>query len=68
MPDECIRILENMVQQEETAMKQAQPLGQMAQARARFRRVVESGEGLVVVCRCCSGGLIGGRCEREEDL
>ena len=28
MPDECIRILESKVQQGETAMKQAQPLGQ----------------------------------------
>ena len=41
----CFRILENEVQQQETAMKQAQPLGQkMDQARARFRRAVEAGE------------------------
>ena len=33
------------MQQQETAMKQAQPLGQkMDQARARFRRAVDSGE------------------------
>ena len=44
MPAECIRILENNVQEEETAMKQAPPLGHMDQARARFRRAVESGE------------------------
>ena len=45
LPDECIRILENDVQKEEAAMKQAQPLGQkMDQARARFRRAVHSGE------------------------
>ena len=41
----CIRILENEVQEEEAAMKQAQPMGQRRdQARARFRRAVESGE------------------------
>ena len=28
MPEACLRILENEVQQQETAMKQAQPLGQ----------------------------------------
>ena len=45
MPEACIRILESEVQEEEAAMKQAQPLGQkMDQARARFRRAVESGE------------------------
>ena len=45
MTEECIRILESKVQREEAAMKQAQPLGQkMDQARARFRRAVESGE------------------------
>ena len=45
MPEACLRILENSVQQQETATKQAQPLGQKKdQARARFRRVVESGE------------------------
>ena len=45
MPEECIRILESKVQKEEAAMKQAQSLGQkMDQARARFRRAVESGE------------------------
>ena len=45
LPDECIRILENKVQQEETAMKQTQPLGEkMDQARARFRRAVQSGK------------------------
>ena len=44
-PDECVHILESKVQQEEAAMKQAQPLGQkMDQAQARFRRPVESGE------------------------
>ena len=44
-PKPALRILENEVQQQETAMKQAQPLGQkMDQARARFRRAVESGE------------------------
>ena len=38
LPEACIRILENDVQQQETAMKQAQPLGQkMDQARARRR-------------------------------
>ena len=46
LPDECIRILENKVQQEETAMKQAQPLGQnMDQARARFRRAANKPKG-----------------------
>ena len=45
MPEACLRILENEVQQQKTAMKQAQPLGQkMDQTRARFRRAVESGE------------------------
>ena len=45
MPEACLRIFENEVQQQETAMKQAQPLGQkMDQARARFRRAVEWGE------------------------
>ena len=45
LPEACLRILENEVQQQETAMKQGQPLGQrMDQARARFRRAVESGE------------------------
>ena len=45
MPEACLRILEKEVQQQKTAMKQAQPLGQkMDQARARFRRAVESGE------------------------
>ena len=45
MPEECIRILESKVRQEETAMKQAQLLGQkMDHARARFRRAAESGE------------------------
>ena len=41
MLEACIRILENEVQKEEAAMKQAQALGQkMDQARARFRRAV----------------------------
>ena len=45
LPEACIRILENEVQKDEAAMKQAQPWGQeMDQARARFRRAVESGE------------------------
>ena len=45
MPEECIRMLENEVQKEEAEMKQAQPFGQkMDQARARFRRAVDSGE------------------------
>ena len=45
MPEECIRTLESEVQQEEAAMKQAQPLGQkMDQARARFRRALVAGE------------------------
>ena len=43
-PAQCIRILESKVHNE-TAMKQAQPLGQkMDQARTRFRRAVESGD------------------------
>ena len=45
LPEACLRILDNEVQQQEAAMNQAQPLGQkMDQARARFRRAVESGE------------------------
>ena len=45
LPDECVRIFENKVQQEEAARKQAQPFGQkMDQARGSFRRAVESGE------------------------
>ena len=45
MPEECTRISESKAQKEEAAMKQAQPFGQkMDQARARFRRAVESGE------------------------
>ena len=45
LPEACFRTLENEVQQQKTAMKQAQPLGQkMDQARARFRRAVESEE------------------------
>ena len=37
LPEACLRILENEVHQQETATKQAQPLGQkMDQARARF--------------------------------
>ena len=41
----CICILEEEVQKEEAAMRQAQPLGQrIDQARARFRRAVEARE------------------------
>ena len=44
MPEARLGILENEVQQQETAMKQAQSLGQkMDPARARFRRPVGSG-------------------------
>ena len=50
MPEACIRILEEEVQKEEAAMKLAQPMGQrMDQARARFRRAVETGEKAVQV-------------------
>ena len=45
MPEECIRVLECKVLQEEAEMKKAQPLGQkMDQARARLRHSVEAGE------------------------
>ena len=45
LPEACLRILECKMLKKETAMKQAQPMGQrMDQARARFRRAVESKE------------------------
>ena len=45
LPEACLRTLECKVLKKETAMKQAQPMGQkMDQARGRFRRAVESGE------------------------
>ena len=45
MPDECTKIFEDNLQQEETAMRQPQPLGlNMDRARARLRKAVISGE------------------------
>ena len=45
MPGECIKILEDQLQQEEAAMRQSQPLRwKMDRARARFRKAVMSGE------------------------
>ena len=44
LPESCITILQEQVRQEEEAMKKARPLGQMDQARARFKRALEAGE------------------------
>ena len=45
MPGECIKILEDQLQQEEAAMRQSQPLRwKMDRARARFRKAVMSEE------------------------
>ena len=61
MPETCFRILENEVQQQKTAMKQAQPMEQkMDQAQAQCRRAVESGEmqaeGPGELRACAAGG------------